>query len=402
MRDITHLQNEVVAGTAHSFQGSEADVVIFDLVADEPHWRVNLFISTLDEQLKCLLNVGLTRAKFRLFIMGDFDYCRSRGKKAFLGKILLPFLLEKFPRIDARDIVPDGLAARAAKAQMSMFGGEIDPDSERIVVTQADFFRLLSSDLSRAQNRIIIYSPFMTSDRLAFLLPQLQAATSRSIKVFIETKSHSERSKSELPQIKKIETQLSEIGAAVMHKLRMHEKLVFIDQDITWSGSLNPLSFSNTQEIMERRRSKAVLSDYFQVLRTQDLLAAHGKPESQCPICGREILAAEGDKDPYFWRCVKDKCFTRSIDQPYPFDGVLTCGTGTCGAPVEFGYWGDYPHWRCSENKRHRQKLFKSHLKLPKMAALIPKRERKKLCELLGIDDFEEYTLGQRKNSNGN
>jgi len=393
LRENEQLQDEVIAGTVHSFQGSEADVVIFDLVADEPHWRVNLFIPSLDEQLMCLFNVGLTRAKFRLFVIADFSYCQDRGKKAFLGRELLPFLLKSFPRVHASQLFPDGLAARAAKAQMTVLGGEIEPDSERIVVTQADFFRILSTDLSRTKSRIIIYSPFMTQDRLSFLMPQLQAASLRDIDVFIITKSHSERSKSELGHIRRMEKQLSEIGVVVMHKMRMHEKLVFIDDDITWSGSLNPLSFSNTQEVMERRKSKAVLDDYFQILRLQELLAVHGNAESKCPICGSEIIAAEGPKQPYYWRCINDDCYSRSIDQPYPFDGMLTCGSDNCNAPVEFGYWGDYPHWRCTVNNRHRQKIFKSHLRLPKMAALIPERERRKACKLLGIGDFVEHTF---------
>lgn len=391
LRDVTHLQDEVIAGTVHSFQGSEADVVIFDLVADEPHFRVNLFMPSLDEQLKCLLNVALTRAKFRLFILGDFDYCRAKGKKAFLGRTLIPFLLERFPRIDARDIVPDGLAARAAKAQMSMLGGEIDSDSDRIVVTQVDFYRLLSNDLANAQNCVIIYSPFITSDRLAFILPQLQAAAERGVEIYVITKALSERSRSELPRARGIEKQLSEIGVAVIHKLRMHEKLVFIDDDLTWSGSLNPLSFSNTQEIMERRKSKAVLRDYFQILRLQELLGVQDSPESQCPICGAEMIAAEGADQPFYWRCTNDECYTRSIDQPYPFDGVMSCAA--CNSTVEFGYWGDYPHWRCTANKRHRQRIFKSHLRLPKMASLVPRRERKKLCKLLRIDNFDDYVF---------
>jgi superfamily I DNA and/or RNA helicase len=36
------LDDEVAVGTAHSFQGNEAPVVILDLVVDEPHWRVGL------------------------------------------------------------------------------------------------------------------------------------------------------------------------------------------------------------------------------------------------------------------------------------------------------------------------------------------------------------------------
>ena len=37
--------NFIRAGTIHSFQGSEADIVIFDLVIDEPHWKANLFMT---------------------------------------------------------------------------------------------------------------------------------------------------------------------------------------------------------------------------------------------------------------------------------------------------------------------------------------------------------------------
>lgn len=389
LQENDQIGSEVVSGTAHSFQGSEADVVIFDLVADEPHFRVNLFMPKLNEEIKRLMNVALTRAKFRLFVLGDFDYCRSHASKAFLGKRLLPFLLKSFPRINASDIVQEGLAARAAKAQMTLLGGEIEPDSERVVMTQADFFRLLSTDLTRARENVVIYSPFMTQDRVAFLMPQLRAAVSRGVSIVVITKSISERPVSQVNRIRKIETQLTEIGVVIVHKMHMHEKLVFIDDDITWAGSLNPLSFSNTQEVMERRRSKAVLNDYFQILRLRELLAVLGKPESRCPIHGSEMIVAEGRKDPYYWRCIHDDCYTRSIDQPYPFDGVLSCSA--CNAPVKFGYWGDYPHWRCTANVRHRQRVFKCHLRLPRMVALIPKEEQRKICKIFGIANLSRY-----------
>lgn len=395
IQDNTLLQDDVISGTAHSFQGSEAHVVIFDLVADEPHWKVNLFIPDWDDQTKCLLNVGLTRAKFRLIILGDFKYCQSQGKKAFLGKTLLPYLLKNYPLIEAAQLVPDGLAARAAKAQMSLLGGAIEPNSDRIVVTQADFFGNLLEDFSHASSRIVIYSPFITQDRTGFLLPQLQAAAGRKVFIYVLTKHDSERKKSELQQYRKLETQLSEIGAVVIHKLHMHEKLVFIDNDITWIGSLNPLSFSNTQEIMERRKSTSVLQDYFKILRLEELLSVPGKPESKCPICGSEMIAADGVKEPYYWRCVNDECYSRGIDQPYPIGGMLTCRR--CNSKVEFVYWGDKPYWRCSSNARHRQKFFKSHLRLPKMTALIPKTERKKVCEIFGIDNVDSFVINDNR-----
>ena len=63
-------------------------------------------------------------------------------------------------------------------------------------------------------------------------MPQLQAAAMRGVSIFLITKSHSERSRAELPQIREMEAQLSVMGAVVVHKMRMHEKLVFVDDDI--------------------------------------------------------------------------------------------------------------------------------------------------------------------------
>ena len=387
IKDNKLLVNNITAGTVHSFQGSEAPVVIFDLVVDEPHFRVNLFMPQIDDQIKRLLNVAITRAKYRLFILGDFDYCLKLGKKAFLGKTLIPMLLKSFPRIEAKDLIPDGLAGRAAMTQMTMLGGQVESDATRLVVNQQDFFRLLSSDLEKAKSRIVIYSPFLTQDRVSFLLPQLQAARDRDVDIYVITKSHSERNKSELQTIMMIEHQLSKIEIIVMHKLRMHEKLVFIDESVLWSGSLNPLSFSNTQEVMERRISKSVVDDYLKVLRVEELISVADSDESVCPICGENTIAAEGADQPFYWRCVNDECYSRSIDQAYPYNGILACSR--CDGPVEFGYWGEKASWRCTMNKRHHQRLYKSHLRLPKMAALVPIGERRKLLDLLGIEKFD-------------
>ena len=56
------LELEVRAGTTHTFQGSEAPVMIFDLVNDEPHWKVAMFMASLSENFKRLLNVAVTRS----------------------------------------------------------------------------------------------------------------------------------------------------------------------------------------------------------------------------------------------------------------------------------------------------------------------------------------------------
>ena len=47
--------------------------------------------------------------------------------------------------------------------------------------------------------------------------------------------------------------------------------------------------------------------------------------------------------------------------------------------------WGGKPAWRCKENRRHHQKIARTHLRLQKMRAIISKRELKKLDKIFNI-----------------
>ena len=374
------LKKDVLAGTAHSLQGSEADVVILDLVNDEPHWRVGMFTPQYDLTNKRLLNVALTRARRRLVVVGDFDYIQKQAKKAFLGKDLVPFLLSLYPRVDAKEIVPFGLAARAARAQSSVTGGAVEADADRLVLTQDRFYAFLQSDLEKARQRIVIYSAFATQERIGQLSAYLRAAVERGVHVYVVTKGKADRSKREAPNYQKLERTLTDWGITVIHKRRMHEKLIFVDDEITWVGSLNPLSFSNTQEIMERRNSKSVTADYAKTVLLEELLAGYEDGQPSCPICSKEVVASEAwprEPFPFHWACVEKGCYTRRIDQPGPKDGLIPCHN--CGKPVEYGKWGGEPVWRCTAKPQHRQKIARTHLRLPKMRELIPKRELKKL-----------------------
>jgi len=390
------LEGEVRAGTTHSFQGSEAEVVILDLVNDEPHWKVAMFMPSLDKDTKRLLNVALTRARCRLIIVGDFEYIGKCAKKAFIGARLLPFLLDKFPRVDALDIIKTGLAARAVKAQEIVYGGEVEPPENRIVVTHEHFFHYLRADFNQARFRIIVYSPFMTENRIAQLEPQIRAAIERGVRIYIVTKAHEDRSKREISQYRMLENTLTEWGAVVVHKQRMHEKLLFIDDAVLWEGSLNPLSFMDTEEHMERRVSKKVFSDYAHTLHLNDLIGEYDNGIPHCPICGEEVVACEGKDEPFYWRCVEKDCYTRSIDQPALQGGIINCNR--CAGKVEYGEWGGKPAWRCLENRRHHQRIARTHVRLPKMRAIIPKRYLSKLDRMFNIRSADSTNNSQHKN----
>lgn len=119
------------------------------------------------------------------------------------------------------------------------------------------------------------------------------------------------------------------------------------------------------------------LVDYAHVLRLDDLLAAYRSNETRCPYCGGEVVAAEGPNEPFYWRCIEDGCFTRSIGDPMPVDGRVVCHS--CGGALEFRWPNADPFWGCTDNHRHRQRVARTHLRLPTMREVIPKAELKRL-----------------------
>ena len=384
----TLKEREVVAGTVHSFQGSEADVVILDLVNDEPHWRVGMFMPESDDQTRRLLNVAITRARKRLIVVGDFKYIGTyANKSSFIRKHFLSFLLDRYPRVEALDIVQTGLAARAAAAQVDITGGPILSDAERLITTSRDFYRFLAGDIQRARHKVVIYSAFMTQQRLSEVGPHLTAAVERGVHIYIVTKTIEERTQHEKGIYTRIEDCIRSWGITVVHKKGMHEKLIFVDDGILWEGSLNVLSAGQSGEHMERRFNKEIFEHYAKMIRLKELLYEYEQKVPECPICGSEVVACEGRDEPFYWKCVNDGCYTRSIEQPPITDGIIRCFN--CGEAVEYGSWGGRPAWRCVANKRHRQLLIRSHLKLPKMRAMISKKELAKLEKLLAISNQE-------------
>ena len=62
---------------------------------------------------------------------------------------------------------------------------------------------------------------------------------------------------------------------------------------------------------------------------------------------------------------------------------TLTCQN--CGGQLEFGDWGGKLAWRCIINRHHRQRIHRNHLRLPRMRALIPQRELRRLEKEFGL-----------------
>jgi len=178
------LLPDVQAGTAHSFQGAEADAVILDIVDAPPVWKAGLFMPDQDNDAnQRLLNVAVTRAKQRLLIVGDFDWVRTTGKHSFLNR-LLAHLGERHRVVPIEQLIPQALHERVA-ATRGLIIGSRQVDTEHAIADEQAYYDLLRQDLGRAR---VILSPFLTVRRVLDLQAELRAALDRGVRVVVVSK----------------------------------------------------------------------------------------------------------------------------------------------------------------------------------------------------------------------
>lgn len=92
------LENRIRVLTAHKFQGSEADIIIFSLVVSSQGNGTSDKWYNLYPQI---LNVSLSRARYLLYIVGDKEFCENRDgilRKIVnaYNKIKIDSVLEKY------------------------------------------------------------------------------------------------------------------------------------------------------------------------------------------------------------------------------------------------------------------------------------------------------------------
>lgn len=126
------------------------------------------------------------------------------------------------------------------------------------------FYKALLRDLDLCRYEAIIESPFITSHRVASLLPIFKKMRSRDIRIVVNTRHPSEHEQLYSDQAWAEIKQMQQLGIEVFFTGSHHRKLAIFDRKILWEGSLNILSQNDSCEIM-RRIESASLAD--QMLR---------------------------------------------------------------------------------------------------------------------------------------
>ena len=123
---------------------------------------------------------------------------------------------------------------------------------------QNTFYKAFYRDLAMCSTEAIIESPFITSSRMAHLLPIFIEMRSRGVSIIVNTRHPSEHDAPFAAQAGMAIDQLQAIGAQILFTGGHHRKIAILDRRVLWEGSLNIMSQNDSCEIMRRTSSETL------------------------------------------------------------------------------------------------------------------------------------------------
>jgi len=168
------LTDWIVPGTIHTFQGGEAELIIFDTVLDEPYWSARLCNPKQSAEVKRDLNVALTRARMKFILIGSSEWLNHHAKPASgLGQ-LWHYMKDHADLVSAHDIVEARFIDRVGSSIADAYRV---PDQGGIAVHEilddTTFFDQFATDLQESTQSIVGLVPFFGEYRWPTVEPLL-------------------------------------------------------------------------------------------------------------------------------------------------------------------------------------------------------------------------------------
>ena len=368
--------NNVEVGTVHRFQGNQKDIVLFDL-ADSYGLP---YVSKLLQDYK-LINVAVSRAKGFLVLFANIDYLESKLGPQSLIRELIYEMQTNGHVINAKEIIDLGPSSEPIYDE-KFEAEEVDYETSGTkLYDQSNFDSAVLQDVKNAKKWVVIFSGFSTPKRIAFWSDIFRQKISEGVKIRCITRSPKNQGNIDVETAQEAIEQLVNLGVIVDLRQQIHEKTIFIDEDILWTGSLNPLSHSGkTEEIMLRDSSKqlSMMRARFEIYRRgfkpsdspYDIITERENPA--CPQCSNLVVFNHAGRYGPYYRC--DNCDWKEnldiyqrkqqqkqtqggLSEPAPKAEKKTCSA--CGSDMKLrsGKWGyfygctDYP--RCKNTEQY-------------------------------------------------
>lgn len=133
---------------------------------------------------------------------------------------------------------------------------------------ETTFYPTFMRDLKHCRKEVIIESPYMTTARVAMLVPVLKKLVRRGVKVTINTRFPGHHDELLRIQAWMATKSFKQIGVRVMFFYDYHHrKIAVLDGKILYEGSLNILSQCHSSEVMRRIESAQLTKQMISFLR---------------------------------------------------------------------------------------------------------------------------------------
>lgn len=127
-----------------------------------------------------------------------------------------------------------------------------------IIYDKDNFLSVFVRDCLSVRQEIVLVSPFIRPRRTRLMLDHLDAVFGPSVRITVVTRPKEDFPEKDHPLMQNALGLLMEKGVNIQFRPRIHQKFAIIDQRVVWYGSINLLSYGNSQESMMRIESSNV------------------------------------------------------------------------------------------------------------------------------------------------
>lgn len=296
----TDMSN-LICSTVHKLQGDERKVIIYDIPNSNGSGVKGIqainrqFISDFpptEQDRK--FNVAITRTRHHFIFVGNISYLERHGRsrnqeyedsiyRRFLNKLrasgiqyhnidaaklIEPDVAEILNQIPMRQSIPNEppiYSDQDAEVYRRKIIEQEDFDFKLThILTEKDFYGYFRIDQKEIRERLIIVSPYLSLRRIRWYNEIFIQLIDKNVKIIVYTKPYEEEfSDRHFESIK----YLNSIGLTLEYLKGIHSKFIGIDDNICYSGSLNPLSHNCTRETMIRFKGKGCVDAFLQQIR---------------------------------------------------------------------------------------------------------------------------------------
>ena len=304
-------KEKVSIGTVHTFQGDEKATMIFDSVESLGEDRFVFIPHGQQSAAKSsTLTVAVSRAEQKLIFIANLRYLDDKIPAEGYFRHILHKAQQTGSIIDAQSVINLETLESELSAYTDDFV-ELGIDVTKLNTGLADqdiFFKLLKKDIKTASKFIVIYSGFYTSHRVADLLDDLKTKIKSKVKVKIIVPPPERNGSMDISDSKQVLEKLEAMGVVIEFRANIHQKVVLIDENIVWFGSLNPLSYRSTLETMIRFDHPGLSTVFAESMATNKKSRKKSVSfiaESENPLCRKEncqskTIFIRGKKVPYY------------------------------------------------------------------------------------------------------